>query len=136
MHLEFQQPRIVAPINWQPLVEPSKSPRGRPVPCLPEPGCNPSPNHLAEGWPPDVLGNLPAYAMLLVLPFRGPATPHLLVYLPQVSCGPETHTTCLPAQILHAHSCAKALSALTEVVCIRASTCAGTHTHTHTNTCT
>ena len=71
--------------------------------------------------------------MLLVLPFRGPGTPHHLVSLPGVRCGPVTNTTCLPAQILDTHPSAKALSVQIEIVCIRASTCTGAHTHTHTH---
>ena len=60
MHLEFQQPCTEAPVDWQPLVEASKSPRARPLPCLLEPGSSLCPHHLPEGWPPDVLGDLPA----------------------------------------------------------------------------
>ena len=68
-HLEFQQLLREAPSDWQPLVEPSRGPGARPQPCLPEP----SPPGL--GWPADVLGDLPAWAILLVLPFVGLAYP-------------------------------------------------------------
>ncbi|KAJ1057584.1 hypothetical protein K5549_003237 [Capra hircus] len=46
--------REEAPSDWQPLVEPSKGPGARPLPCLPEP----SPPGL--GRPADDLGDRPA----------------------------------------------------------------------------
>lgn len=121
-HLEFQQLLREAPSDWQPLVEPSRGPGARPQPCLPEP----SPPGL--GRPADVLGDLPTWAILLVLPFLGLAYP-ILASPPRVRCGPVTHPTCLPAQLLDAAHSAQALSVHTEVV--SNSVCTLTHTNTH-----
>lgn len=140
MHLEFQQPRIVALINWQPLVEPSKSPEaGLYRASLGQAATLALTTWLRAGLP-DVLRNLPAYTMLLVLPFKtawNPAPPGI-----SSESAVGLRPLALPASPNLACSfLCQGIECLTEEIlyqgfhmCRRTHTHTNTHMNTHTHT--
>ena len=136
-HLEIQHLLREDPIDWQPLVEPSKGPGARLLPCLPEPGSCLSHHHLAEGGLQISLGICLPGSSFWYFPFACLESPHHLASPPGIRSGPVTHPTCLPLQILDAPHSAQAMSVPIELESIsmhvRLCMCAWAHTHRHTH---